>query len=309
MSTALVSRDQILSGLKKVKRSVKENVATSMPLLNITKTGRLCFGQNKTRIKKDEIWACRPESLMHGYIAWHNGQPEKEIMVPAHKDLPDLDNLPKVQAEKGYEFQTSVIFVATKGDNAGTEILLKKATKGACDLVEAVVDEVMDAAEAGEKVIPVGRLWVDSYHHKKFGETFTPEFEIQKWMTAKALEKLLAKLAEEDEADEAASEKKARNTRKAAKEEDEDEEDEDDSPEERSEDPEDDDDDDSDDTDDDDDDDDDEDGEDEPGDGPDGDDDDDDDEGVEDGSDDDDDEDDGKEDKPKATPRRRVHRR
>ena len=216
--TALMKRNELVSGLKNVRRSMRAHMVNQTPLLNISKSGVLNFGQNRTKVTNRDIWAVRPESLQHGFIAWHNGQPEKQFMVPAGTELPDEGKLPPVQAAKGYEYQVAIDFTAIKGPSAGLTVQLKKATKGACDLVEMLSDLINEKLDANEDaLIPVGTLQVDSYISKRHGEIFTPDMSVDKWITPEKLEKILEQLENADKADEDNAEQKAKAERAKAK--------------------------------------------------------------------------------------------
>lgn len=193
----LINREDLAKNL--------ENAAMAMPAaggnnayLKMDKNnGDWLFGQEETVVEPDSLWAANPLSLKHGWVAWDTnggGAPVQEIMVSAlSRPLPAQDSLPPLGMgtpdKKGnavqlvYQQQRSVELVCVSGEDEGTTVEYKQSSTGAMKLFGALINSILDQAQKGEEIVPVGQLTFDKYKHKQYGWIHNPVFAIKEWRT------------------------------------------------------------------------------------------------------------------------------
>ncbi len=194
----LINREDLAKNLNNAAMSMPavggENAFLKMDKNN----GDWLFGQEETVVEPDSLWAVNPLSLKHGWVAWDTnggGAPVQEIMVSAlTRPLPDQASLPPLgmgtpdkktgRAEQlVYQQQRSVEMVCISGEDEGTTVEYKQSSVGAMKLFGNLINAILDQANKGDEIVPVGSLGFDKYKHKQYGWIHNPVFKIAEWRT------------------------------------------------------------------------------------------------------------------------------
>ena len=216
-STAVAALSSLKQGLQNVAATI---VATGGdPFLRLLTDGTWCYGAENVEVQTDSLWAVNPYSLQHGWVSWtdHPGKQANEIvgevMVPMTSPLPPKTEL----QDTGWEWsqQLSIQLKCLTGEDVGTQVMYKTTSVGGMNAVKALIAKLMTQLDADpDNPVPVLTLDMDSYQHKKWGKTYTPIFDVKKWIA------LDAEPDEQVEADEPAEEKTVaeapKRTRRAA---------------------------------------------------------------------------------------------
>lgn len=179
-----------LSGLKSALQKYVQAIPKSGgdPFMKMGKDGQWSFGQEDIEVADNDVWAINPHSFKHGYTCWTR-YPEGdnranaklgEVMVPMTQDKPPMESLTK------HEFPwadcCSFQLQCVEGDNKGEQTLYNNSSKGGLDFVAAIAVQVMQQIDIDpDHPVPLIRLTNDHYMHKRYGKTYTPEFEIVGW--------------------------------------------------------------------------------------------------------------------------------
>lgn len=173
------SPDALVAGLANLAANVQTGGGT--PYLRLLKSGAYVYGPENIEIEEGSLWAVNPFSIQHGFACWSDGELLGEQMFPFNAQLPNPDTLPDYGDE--WKPQISAHLKCLNGEDEGVEVLYKSTSLGLRtamkDLINAIIAK---AGEDPEHLVPVISLNVGSYHHKKYGEVFYPEFEIVDWI-------------------------------------------------------------------------------------------------------------------------------
>jgi hypothetical protein len=171
LSTTLKSLDAGGAGL--------EGVA----ILKMDKTGHWVFGADQTEVESDSTWAVNPFSFLHGYIAWGEGVPLGESMVPVSEPLPEVGAAP-AGSQRGWEKQIGFALQCLSGADEGLECRYTVTSVGGKKAVQELAIAIAHQVDKDQsKPVPVVRLKKDHYQHKSYGRIFTPVFEVTGWMS------------------------------------------------------------------------------------------------------------------------------
>jgi len=152
-------------------------------ILKMDKTGHWVFGSDQTEVEDDSLWAVNPFSFVHGYIAWGNGEPLGEKMVPVTQPLPEIGE-PPAGADKGWETQVGLSLKCTAGEDKDMEARFSATSVGGKRAVQVLALAIATQVEKDQsKPVPVVRLKKEHYQHKKYGRVFTPVFEVVDWIS------------------------------------------------------------------------------------------------------------------------------
>lgn len=163
----------------------KTPVGGGRALLRLTKSGQWVFGADNEELELGTEILADPVSMAAGYVAWHKGQIEAEIMQPLHSGPVDPGRLTPVQSKVGWQAQASLQMLLPD-DEQPVQLLYKSSSIGGMKLLTGIAGAFALAMhENPARCYAVVALGVDSYIHKEYGETFTPEFEIVRWLDAK----------------------------------------------------------------------------------------------------------------------------
>jgi len=186
-------------------------------ILKMDKTGHWVFGSDQTEIEEDSLWAVNPFSFVHGYIAWGNGEPLGENMVPVTHPLPDVGEPPK-GADKGWETQVGLSLKCTAGEDKDMEARFAATSVGGKRAVQVLALAIATQVDKDQTMpVPVVRLKKEHYAHKKYGKVYTPVFEVVEWISLDGPAAAAAPAAEaEPDADEPAPADTGRRRRRTA---------------------------------------------------------------------------------------------
>lgn len=145
-------------------------------LLRLTKVGEWVMGADNELVETGSVVTVDPLSFSAGYVAWHGGQIEGEVMHPIF----DMDNakfdLKPVQAKKGWEPQLSMHLVLDD-----IKLIYKTSSRGGLNAIRSLAALVASQLGGGNRFCQV-TLGIDSYRHKEFGVVFVPMFGIVGWV-------------------------------------------------------------------------------------------------------------------------------
>lgn len=194
----LINREDLAKSLNNAAMAMP-SVGGNNAFLKMDKNnGDWLFGQEETVVEPDSLWAVNPLSLKHGWVAWDTnggGAPVQEIMVSAlNRPLPTQDSLPPLglgtpdkktgRAEQlVYQQQRSVELVCVSGEDEGTTVEYKQSSTGAMKMFGTLINSILDQAQKGNEIVPVGNLTFDRYKHKQYGWIHNPIFKIAEWRT------------------------------------------------------------------------------------------------------------------------------
>lgn len=184
-STAVASLANLKSGLQNVASTIV--TAGGDPFLRLLTDGTWVYGADNVEVQEGSLWALNPFSIMHGWVSWtdHPGKQANEIvgevMVPAGQPLPPQTEL----RDTGWPWtqQLSVQLRCMSGEDIGTQVLYKTGSVGGMNAVKKLINEIMaHISEDEDTPVAVVQMGTDHYMHKKWGKTYTPIFDIVKWI-------------------------------------------------------------------------------------------------------------------------------
>lgn len=168
-------------------------------ILKIDDRGEWTFGQERTVVERDDVWAINPLTIRHGYIAFEgkevcldlDGDRAEMTMsvtqeLPAYDQLPELDTRPrKGDKPARWQFQMGLELVCVDGPNKGAEVAFKPCSMGGLRCIRLIAEEIarmFDNVDGG-KIVPVVELDSRSYVNKNYGKTIhNPIMHIVEWL-------------------------------------------------------------------------------------------------------------------------------
>ena len=146
--------------------------------------GRWLAGAANVELE-DVTFAVNPASFMHGYINWDQRDSVTAKLGEVMQAVTGAIPAEPAAIENGrWDEQWSVEFVALEGEDKGEAFIFNTSTYGGLAQLKGELAPAVGAQiEAGEDPVAIVRLVSDSYMHpnKKFGEVFTPVFDIVGW--------------------------------------------------------------------------------------------------------------------------------
>lgn len=151
-------------------------------LLRLLKTGEWVFGQNNDEPDPKSVWAVNSLSFQQGFCCWDRDEKNTEllgeIMVPFNQPRPEVASLTAYESNPWAE-QIAFDLKCIKGPDKGVQVMYKASSKGGITAHGDLLDDIL--AHEGDDIHPLVLLKIDSYKHKKWGKTFTPDFEVVGW--------------------------------------------------------------------------------------------------------------------------------
>ena len=167
------------AGLQNVQSTIV--ISGGDPFLRLGKDGIWVYGADNTEVEEGSLWAFNPASLKHGWIAWKDSQPIGEVMVASTSPLPPEHELRDVGAK--WDQQLSIIAMCLSGEDTGKQVLYKTTSHGGMSELKELIGVIATQLDKGtENIVPVAYLESSHYQHPKWGKTYTPIFNIQKWV-------------------------------------------------------------------------------------------------------------------------------
>lgn len=196
--SALASLQSLRAGLANVAATTPQRVRE--PYLRMGKDGIWVYGADNIEVEEGSKWAVNPLSLRHGYSCWTNypeGSRKKnellgEAMVPAASAKPDRSSLEKFDSGHKdragnpiywlWNDQVSVTLMCISGEDKGTTVLYKTSSVGGLGAMGDLIAAIMAQLDSDpNSPVPVVLLDSDSYVHKNYGKTYTPDIKIVEW--------------------------------------------------------------------------------------------------------------------------------
>lgn len=176
-----------LNQMAEMAENLARNTAASLqerttdPFLRLLKSGQWVYGQQNVEVEDGSLWAWNPMSLAHGYISWLDSEVEGEQMVPMMTTpLPALADLGEPPGEP-WQRQYGCQLVCVAGEDTGQQVVYKGTSLGLKDTFALLVPQIQKRMADGDPCVPVTRLEVDSYKHKKWGMVYKPKVMIDHW--------------------------------------------------------------------------------------------------------------------------------
>ena len=171
----------LIAGLANVTQEIR-GATGGVPFLRLLRHGVFAYGPENIEPEEDSLWAVNPRSVHHGWAAWGDGELFDEIMMPFNSPLPPKSELRDYGV--AWSQQYSVLLQCMNGEDTGQTVMYKGTSIGLHNAIKGLLEAIVTQAQADpEHIVPVITLNVDSYTHKKYGETFYPVLEIEEWVT------------------------------------------------------------------------------------------------------------------------------
>ena len=175
------TQDDLIKGLQNIKSSVKGSTG-GLLLLRLLRSGEFAYGPEYIEPEENSEWALNPETLQHGWACWGDGELLDERMVSFRAPVPPKGELPDLG--EPWAPQMSVQMQCLNGEDEGTVVLYKGTSLGLRNAIDGVIDQLLVQVQKDiEHIVPVLRLFSDSYTHKRYGEIFYPVLEIVRWVS------------------------------------------------------------------------------------------------------------------------------
>ena len=186
VSGKLPTTKQLKSTLAKY-RAAAPTLGSGEQFLRLTRGGLWVFGADSVPAG-DGRWIVHPMSFQHGYISWSDDDgPARvlgEIMVPFTEGVP-----PKIELEETGQPWADQVGFHIAGIEEKATLVYKTTSLGGKRAHQGIIDAILARMdEDSVKIAPIVRLKSESYRHKKWGEIFTPIFEIVGWADPKDAE-------------------------------------------------------------------------------------------------------------------------
>jgi len=185
-----------LGNMQNVSRS--DNVGQSGTSFMKFSGGVFTYGAENLDVEEDSKWAVNPNSFLHGYQAWGDGEllgEERATMAEPPIVRGNLDALTYVHPDHGevnakWQPLRGMQLVCVSGADKGTACELAGTSMGLTKAIAGLITEVMAAIkEDPQTPVPIVLLGSDSYYNKKWKkDIFFPVFDVVDWLGLEATE-------------------------------------------------------------------------------------------------------------------------
>lgn len=157
------------------------------------KEGYYSYGVEDTEVEEDSLWAINPQSFVHGYQAWVDGELAGEEVVGMNQKPIQKADLPEVDTSgnnRGWQNLLGFQLVCVNGEDEGVTCLFKTTSVGGLKGVNTLIQSILkQAGENAEASVPVVELGSSSYKHKNksYGTIHSPVFTIKQWESLDAV--------------------------------------------------------------------------------------------------------------------------
>lgn len=199
--------EDLEAGLKNVAQSIQGS-SGGVPFLRLLKSGVYAYGAENIEPEEGSEWAINPYSLMHGFACWGDGELLDERMVPFTQAPPNRAELPDYGHE--WDQQVAMHMQCMNGEDEGTTVLYKGTSTGLRNAVKELINQLIVQLQKDKThCVPVVELEVDSYVHKKYGEIFTPQLNIVRWISIEGADAAAGEIEDQSDDDEPETESEA----------------------------------------------------------------------------------------------------
>jgi hypothetical protein len=181
--TLPINPSDFVNAVTKSREQLSNETTSGGNYIKLDKAGRWVSGKEEVELEPGALWAINPAALYLGFVAWADGTKLGEEMRLVTQPLLQRHELPDVGAQ--WNAQMGMQLVCLTGEDEGEQVQYVNSSKGAMSAFEAVLDAILARARKGEtELVPLVRLGVDSYRHKKYGRVFVPVINIDQWAGA-----------------------------------------------------------------------------------------------------------------------------
>ena len=183
MSNLPANISDTINAMDTLTKTMTQNTG-DVSYLKMLKSGEWLFGADDIDVAKDDEWVVNTQSFVAGFQAWENnellGEEVRLITEPpiTTGDLEDFGHPSPWKPLLGFEL------VCVSGTNEGTRCLYKTTSRGGIgainDFMKKIVAKVKEDP-TGDNV-PLIKLAVSHYQHKKYGRIYTPEIKVLDWI-------------------------------------------------------------------------------------------------------------------------------
>lgn len=174
----------LMRGLQTFGASIAQS--GGLPILRLLKSGRFVYGPDDTDLQEGSHWALNPASLQHGWACWIDSELLGEVMVPFTVPVPLPETLADYGDKDAWKPQIYTELKCLNGEDAGMTVRYKSTALGMRGEIKKVIAAMIgQLAVDKEFYVPVIEFDVDSYNHKKHGETFKPVMDVVDWLSVK----------------------------------------------------------------------------------------------------------------------------
>ncbi len=171
----------LIAGLSNLTQEIRGSTG-GVPFLRLLKTGVFAYGPENIEPEEDSLWAVNPRSVHHGWAAWGDGELIDEVMMPFNQPLTPKSELRDYGVQWAQQY--SILLQCMTGEDTGQTVMYKGTSIGLHNAVKGLLEAIVTQAQADPShIVPVVQLNVDSYMHKRYGETFYPVLDIEKWVS------------------------------------------------------------------------------------------------------------------------------
>lgn len=180
MSTDLTNIQNLGSALAASATRLQSTDGDGDPFLKLAKSGDWIYGADEIEVQEKSQWLVNPHTLSEGFVNWGDGELLGEEMGLMTGDPIVSHSLPVIAGSKrGWEKQLGLQLYCMTGEDKGTQVLYKTASKGGIKAARALIAAIVSQINSDPtQISPVITLDVDSYKHKQYGKIYTPELNI-----------------------------------------------------------------------------------------------------------------------------------
>ena len=190
--------EALLSGLANMGRVADLDASGGKGLFLKFAKGVYVYGPESIDVEEASLWAVNPNSFVHGYQAWGDGELLEEQVAgmnepPVVKSA--LQTHTYIHPEAGTEVVAKwnpyrgFILVCVSGEDEGIQCFISGTSMGLKNAVDTLVSAIVEhVSEDPGTPVAIIELKEDSYKHKKWGKIHTPVFEVVEWADMEATE-------------------------------------------------------------------------------------------------------------------------
>ena len=188
----------LLSGLANMGHVANQDASGGKGQFMKFAKGAYSYGPESIDVEDGSLWAVNPNSFVHGYQAWGDGELLEE-QVAGMNEPPIVKSALQTHIYVHPETQTEVaakwnpyrgfVLVCVSGEDEGVQCFLSGTSMGLKNAVDTLVSAIVEhVGEDPGTPVAIIELKEDSYKHKKWGKIHTPVFDVVEWADMEATE-------------------------------------------------------------------------------------------------------------------------